>query len=202
MTMMVLVVLRRIVLAFLFLGIVNVNAQEQSQDELLLSACLGSEHSGQEEVDVISKLLESGADINVRDPKSGQTCLMGSVLRGKTHLVKFLLEKDADPSIAEKDGFGPPHGAGFQGRVEIMAILKEHGLDVAGDFHKDGHAPLHRACWGREPRHAEVVRYLVEEAGVDVNLKSESGKTCIEMTRNPATIQVLRELGGVKEDEL
>jgi hypothetical protein len=101
-----------------------------------------------------------------------------------------------------------------------MAMLKEHGQDVAGDVHRDGHAPLHRvehsldvagdrhmhghaplhrACWGHEPRHAEVVRY--QEADVDANLKTQSGKTCIETTRNPATIKVLRELGGVEDDE-
>jgi hypothetical protein len=44
---------------------------------------------------------------------------------------------------------------------------------------------------GREPRHAEVVRYLVEEAGVlDVNLNSQSVSTCIEMTKSCASLVV------------
>ena len=75
-----------------------------------------------------------------------------------------------------------------------MRVLLAAGLDVH-HVHKDGYAPLHRACWGREARHAAVVKLLVEEAGADPTLKggggakevgaAGAGKTCLEMTTNP-----------------
>ena len=50
---------------------------------------------------------------------------MNSVLSGKKEAVEYLLSKKADTSIAEKDGYTPVHGAGFQGRVETLEeILK------------------------------------------------------------------------------
>ena len=45
---------------------------------------------------------------------------MGGVLSGSTEAVAFLLEKGADFRIGEKDGYTPPHGAGFQGRADIV----------------------------------------------------------------------------------
>ena len=94
-------------------------------------------------------------------------------------------------------GYTPPHGAGFQGRVEVMKVLKafEGSIDVM-DVHEDGYTPFHRACWGREPRHTELVKVMVEEFGIDPLTPSKSstkgsaepgGKTCAEMTQNAAT---------------
>ena len=40
---------------------------------------------------------------------------MAAILSGQTKAVKvLLLELNADPTIPEKDGYTPPHGAGFQ----------------------------------------------------------------------------------------
>lgn len=141
--------------------------------------------------DVRRELESNGADINIRDKASGQTPLMAAVLRGNTEIVALLLSKGADVEIGEKDGFTPAHGAGFQGRADIMRLLKEHGIDVVGDRHKDGYAPLHRACWGREQRHADTVEYLIAQAGASVNMASGNGRICAEMTRNPATLKLL-----------
>ena len=73
-------------------------------------------------------------------------------------------------------------------------MLKARGFDLI-KFHDDGFAPLHRACWGKEKRHTEVVKFLVEEVGVDPGLPtkpskdgtSPGGSTCIAMTQNPDT---------------
>ena len=96
-------------------------------------------------------------DINIKGP-GGQTPLMMSVLGGHYHLVKELLGMDADATIPEKDGFGPMHGAGFQGRAEIAQMLINHGLDKS-DRHRDGFTPMLRACWGTEMRHTETGQF-------------------------------------------
>ena len=138
----------------------------------------------------IRSALKDGGDINVVGP-GGQTPLMLAVLTGKTEVVKLLLEKGADVTIGEQDGYTPMHGAGFQGRHEVAKLLIDHGLDPL-DAHKDGYTAIHRACWGKEERHTETVRVLLE-AGVPYDLKASNGKMPLEMAKSPATQALLEE---------
>lgn len=139
---------------------------------------------------VLREIEENGVVMNVQEQGSDQTPLMAAVLSGQAQVVQILLNKGADVTIGEKDDYTPAHGAGFQGRAKIMSLLKEHGIDVIRDFHSDGYAPFHRACWGHEQRHSDTVQFLLE-IGTDPNMPG-NGKTCAEMTRNPATLQVLK----------
>jgi ankyrin repeat protein len=169
-------------------------------DERLLAACMTP--PDQDSVEDVSAALSAGADINARDPRSGQTCLMAATLRGKINILRHLLSQGADASIPEKNGYTPPHGAGFQGRADVMKILKEEAsIDVINAEHPDGFAPLHRACWGHNKRHAEVVQYLLE-IGEDVNRKGTGDRkmTCLAMTKNPDTISILTKYGAESID--
>eukprot|EP00527_Entomoneis_sp_CCMP2396_P009660 CAMPEP_0198136844 /NCGR_PEP_ID=MMETSP1443-20131203/419_1 /TAXON_ID=186043 /ORGANISM="Entomoneis sp., Strain CCMP2396" /LENGTH=188 /DNA_ID=CAMNT_0043798123 /DNA_START=114 /DNA_END=680 /DNA_ORIENTATION=+ len=161
----------------------------------LLKAALANDLPG------IQAALGKGADVNVKQSGTGQTPLMGAVLNGHSHIVQFLLTlKDVDVTIPEKDGYTPAHGAGFQGRADIMRFLMNAGVNVKDDMHTDGFAPLHRACWGGHKRHTDTIRFLRDEAGVDVRtLPSKEGYTCEEMTQNTATLALLSEL--VEGDE-
>mmetsp|Transcript_19913 Transcript_19913/g.40486 ORF Transcript_19913/g.40486 Transcript_19913/m.40486 type:complete len:204 (+) Transcript_19913:1549-2160(+) len=192
------------VVAILFL-FATVAATEE--DDRLLAACMSSSDQSYEDVAVS---LKAGADINARDERSGQTCLMAATLRGKPTVVKYLIEKGADTTIPERDGYTPPHGAGFQGRPDVMKILKDDGnVDVINAPHPDGFAPIHRACWGSQPRHTEVVEYLIQ-IGEDPNRRSvgDRKQTCWEMTRNSHTKEVLERYGvkgsseGHRSDEM
>ena len=86
--------------------------------------------------------------MNHQDTISGQTPLMGAVLRGKVGIVRHLLDIKVDVTIGEKQGFTPPHGAAFQGRADVMKMLIDHGIDVNVPHHEDGFNPLIRTCWG------------------------------------------------------
>jgi hypothetical protein len=104
------------------------------------------------------------------------------------------------------------HGAGFQGRWEVMKVLKEFGLNEL-DVHQDGFTPFHRACWGTKPRHTDLVRHMVNDLGVDINLKAtpaedmarQTGLTCRTMTNNQETLAFLdiaEAADAVKKSEL
>jgi ankyrin repeat protein len=164
----------------------------------LLTLCMGSKDNPEA---VKEALQEADANVNIngREKSSGQTPLMAATLRGMALTVELLLESGADPTIGEKQGYTPAHGAGFQGQTAVMRVLKKYNLDL-NDFHADGNSPFHRACWGRTERHAELVRYMVEDGGVDVNLPSNEGQTCMQMTSNAMTKEVLRTLGAVETD--
>ncbi|KAL7575335.1 hypothetical protein ACA910_001853 [Epithemia clementina (nom. ined.)] len=153
----------------------------------------------QNNIDGMKAALSQGANINVQDKASGQTALMGSVLRGNYDVVKYLLEGEhknvVDITLPEKDGYTLAHGAAFQGRADIMKLLIQQGtINVKDDFHADGYAPVHRACWGRSDRHTATLRVLRDEAGFDIaTMASRGGSVCAEMTRNPATMELLQE---------
>mmetsp|Transcript_6297 Transcript_6297/g.14214 ORF Transcript_6297/g.14214 Transcript_6297/m.14214 type:complete len:235 (+) Transcript_6297:922-1626(+) len=188
--------IRFVVIGLLLLSCPIFGAEEHSdgaKEGRLLSACMGPQ--GEDPVHTVRRMVESGADINVKDNKSGQTPLMAAVLRGKVETVKYLLDKGADVTIGEANGYTLAHGAGFQGRADVMEVLHNHGIDVLNDRHHDGYLPFHRACWGREDRHTEVVKYLIT-AGIDVNVEGMNKDACIDMTYNPRTMEVLLENGS------
>jgi ankyrin repeat protein len=136
-------------------------------------------------------VAKDGNIINEIGP-GGQTPLMNAVLLGFDNSVKTLLQLGADVTIPEKDGYTPMHGAGFQGRAVIAQLLLDHGLDPLDPPHTDGYVGMHRACWGKEQRHTDTVQVFLN-AGVGPNLLAGNGKTCLQMTRNPATRKLLEE---------
>jgi ankyrin repeat protein len=135
---------------------------------------------------------EFETDKDVRESGTGQTPLMAATLAGAAKSVEYLLKKRADATIPEKDGYTPFHGAGFQGRAEVAKLLLEYRLDPS-DRHKDGSTPIHRACWGREQRHTDVVKLLVEN-GVSAYEANTKGQTCLDMTSNKATKDFINNL--------
>ncbi|CAB9513413.1 and SAM domain-containing protein 6 [Seminavis robusta] len=177
-----------ILLAGLCSFTVGVRRHEDSPDGHLLAA---------DTVERVKEALAEGANINVQDEVNGQTAVMRATLHGWTSIVAYLLDQGADVSIGEKDGYTPPHGAGFQGRAKIMSILRDHNVDVVSPAEKDGFTPFHRACWGRETRHTETIRYLLEDLGVDANLKGgPDQQTCFQMTPNAKTRALLVQHGA------
>jgi len=135
----------------------------------------------------MEKLLKQGANINARAKDSLQTPLMMSVLHGLDKSVSFLLEKGADVTIAEKDGYTPMHGAAFQGRKSIAKLLHEHHVPLRS-LHSDSHEPIVRACWGREKRHTDTVEFFLEEGVPLVEIFDK----CMSSTSNRATKQLLQ----------
>ena len=140
--------------------------------------------------------------INQKDEESGQTPVMMSVLRGRTEMVRLLLAEDAvDVTIGEMQGYTVMHGAGFQGRAEILRLLLEDKRDIdPSHIHSDGFSPLHRACWGNEARHTDTVKVFLEEAGVPWDLRSKKGTTCLDVTSNQGTRNLLKKWKKQKED--
>lgn len=137
---------------------------------------------------------ESDSQLINAQGRGGQTPLMFAVLSGSnTDIVSYLLKANADTSIGEKDGYTAMHGAGFQGRADILKVLIDFGLDPR-DTHSDGYEGMHRACWGSEPRHTDTVLVFLNRGNVPFDAKSRDGKTCLEMTRNSATKRLLENL--------
>lgn len=144
--------------------------------------------------DVLSALAQ-GARLDDPAPDSGrQTPLMAACLRGHTDVVELLLTRGADGTIGERDGYTCLDGAGFQGRGDVARLVLSRFRDrVPVHAHSDGFLPIHRACWGRDPRHADTVSAFLD-AGVSPTVRSSSGETPMQLARragNERTIAVL-----------
>jgi ankyrin repeat protein len=119
---------------------------------------------------------DGGTNVNLVEPGTGQTPLMAAVLSGATASVKvLLLELSADPTIPEKDGYTPPHGAGFQGRADVAQLLIErHRLSndcpIDAPHEGDHLTPLWRTTWGREQRHLDAAEVMLK-GGADPNYR-------------------------------
>ena len=68
------------------------------------------------------------------------------------------------------------------------------------EYHNDGFAPLHRACWGMEQRHTDTARVFVEHGKVPFNQKSKKGTTCKDITGNPATRKLMETYANNKKE--
>mmetsp|Transcript_3526 Transcript_3526/g.7789 ORF Transcript_3526/g.7789 Transcript_3526/m.7789 type:complete len:204 (+) Transcript_3526:103-714(+) len=148
----------------------------------------------EEDIEAADAALKAGASINAISPRGMQTPLMQSVLHGRTKMVEWCLKNDADATIGERDGYTPMHGAGFQGRTDIAALLLKHGVGLR-DVHKDGNEPAIRSCWGPEERHTDTVAWFLDN-GVPLD---DIYDTCMEATKNPRTKTMLEKRKGGDE---
>ena len=151
--------------------------------------------------DVITALLQAGADVNARG-EWDRTALHEAAEHGTLDVVRVLLEASAEVD-ARPRGFDdffrgsptPLHLAARNPDPEVAAALLEAGADVDGRG-QGGETPLHNAAWNPNPAVAE----LLLEAGAEVNAPQSSGLTPLHRAAsgnsNPAVLSLLLEAGA------
>jgi uncharacterized protein len=79
-------------------------------------------------LELVAVLLEHGADVNGRR-RDGLTALHSAAYRGHLRVIRYLLDRGADPEIRGYEGSGPHSGqtaadlARAQGQKEVTALL-------------------------------------------------------------------------------
>jgi ankyrin repeat protein len=114
-----------------------------------------------EHLDVLSCLLELGADINKAD-NEGRTALLDSAALGRLAMISCLLKSRADVDQADIQGRPPLFWAAKHGHLAVVRCLLKHEANV-NHAAKLGPTPLMVASLGK---HAEVVTWLIK-AGAD-----------------------------------
>ena len=147
--------------------VVGANASAMDADEMLDEALKTVDR------ELMAEAVAAGANINRVSPNGGQTLLMRAVLHGEKDKVEALLAIGADVNIPERNGYTPIHGAGFQGRDDIVPILIAAGMDPL-NVHEDGFIAMRRAWWGDQQRHTDTVRVFLE-AGVPYDYRVRFG---------------------------
>jgi ankyrin repeat protein len=121
---------------------------------------------------ILSLLIEHGADMNGRGIDGGETPLHRASRAGKIEAGRFLIDHGADTEARNRENrTGLPTAAAF-GHVEFVRMLLERGAPIDDRGYK-GFTALHQAVVSN---HVEVARLLLER-GADVNARDEDGET-------------------------
>jgi ankyrin repeat protein len=188
-------------------------------------------------MDIIHALLEKGAKVNAqltapapiaklaqdggdRTLAAGATPFMRAARSADVETMRLLLQKGADPKLANKDGINAlilaaglswnDHIKGTEEQaLETVKICAELGLDINAATDK-GETALH----GAARRGADsIVKFLVEK-GANVNARNKRGLTPLDTAngkgaapgmvgeRHESTIALLTQLGGEPGQEV
>lgn len=156
------------------------NAQRARDGTTALMFALQNFHA-----EVAESLLQHGADVNMTN-EAGGTALLAAASWGKPTIVQLLLDYGANPHIRTKNGWTTLMSAA-KGHVETTQLLLEYGVDVnaivTGGREKGKTALIIAIQWGQP----DVVKLLLEH-GADVNIKTETGKTALDIAMSKQDI--------------
>ena len=119
--------------------------------------------------------LESGEDVNKREPRFGQTALHLAAYCDRPVTLKALIEAGADVNAQDSQGCTSLSFAAQEGNPMIVMELIKAGADVNLARH-DGVTPLHMAV---QNGHEGCAAVLIQ-AGADVHRRTDTGMTPIK----------------------
>ena len=137
-------------------------------------------------IDILSLLLNHGADVDVRDIY-GVTPLYRA---SKLEVGEFLLDRGADINARGETGATPLSGALWLSRVEFAQMLVKRGASI-NTHGTDGYTPLHFAV---QDESIQAVRLLLEH-GADVDARNDRDMTPSQLTSQQEIIELLSEYG-------
>ena len=207
----------------------KINALPDSEQAALMcdAASRSSENS-------IERLLLKGIDINISDYDK-RAALHIAADNGDLSIVKYLVKKGATVDIADRWGNTPYSGAVQKGFAEVAHFLKTSGAKNITQNNDDGATQLCAAAGSgnlaklqdiihsgvaadasdyddrgalhlaAEEGHMSIIKYLVEEAGVSVNVQDRWGTTPLTGAENAEESEIalyLRTKGGKRTGEM
>ena len=108
-------------------------------NQIVFNACTNSNFGLNKIKDLVSRQI---VDINYIDPKTGQTILHIAVKRSNTELIIYLLGKNINIEVVDKDGKTALHYASCQYVQDIVNRLMEDGVGIYVIDNTDAY-PLH-----------------------------------------------------------
>jgi|GEM_PF-377039 len=166
----------------------------------------GSRSVGQN-VEVVRRLVEAGADVNARDPRWG-TVLNAAVARTPyadqppyvltADTVRLLMATGADVNAADAEGKTPLMTAASLNSVSVVRMLLGAGAAVNAKDRRGQTALAYAGGYKAEGKGLDAARLLVS-AGADVNAADAEGKTPLMLAarnHSPEAVGLLLEAGA------
>jgi ankyrin repeat protein len=143
----------------------------------------------QGDVDLVSLLIQRGADIESESELQGARALHLAADLGELEIVQVLLNHGADFMARDSEQRTPLYRAASVGAKSIVMILLEQGAPLTGGQDAYGGTPLHIAA---ENGQLEIAKLLLAE-GADVNAIDERGFSALSLAAQPLSY---RNVGG------
>ena len=138
----------------------------------------------------ISKVfVENGADINFKGGEYGSAALHIAAQKGKTEVLKFLLQCGSDVDMKNDIGIRPLHMAALNDHVDIVQLLTSYQCDLNAVC-KIGDTGLHFAAYGGS---IETVKLLIKK-GASFNQPNQGMLTPIHEAAMKGHIEVVKYL--------
>ncbi|XP_023689008.2 uncharacterized protein bcl3 isoform X1 [Paramormyrops kingsleyae] len=88
--------------------------------------------------ELVKMILDSGADINAVDFKSGRSPLIHAVENNSMEMINFLIESGSNVNMQSYSGNTALHSACGRGQVEAVRVLLKNGADSSlKNYHND-----------------------------------------------------------------
>ncbi len=108
------------------------------------------------------RLLDAGAAVDARAPRSQMTALQVAADRGHPELVRRLLTRGAEVNACDRSGASALHRAACRGSRELVDALLEAGADRE---RRDALFHATAAGWAQHGGHAELALHLAAPQG-------------------------------------
>lgn len=142
-------------------------------------------------IDDLRRYLEQGAEINAFDSLD-QTALIAAVDHQQLEIVRLLLDRGADPRLADHAGWTPLiHAIYFGSDETLLGLLLDRGADIDARNDRGVTALYLAAAAGREPQ----VQFLLKR-GADPQLATEAGYTPLRIAQLRGYERIVALLGG------
>ncbi|MBI2422340.1 MAG: ankyrin repeat domain-containing protein [Candidatus Hydrogenedentes bacterium] len=142
-------------------------------------------------VDMVSFLIELGANVNLANPKDGCTALHAAMDTADTAMAGLLLAKGARADARNSAGDTPLHRAVRNNRIEHVRALLEHHVDINALANPPATA-LHLAV---SEERADIAALLIER-GADLSKPNEAGDTALHLAATSGQDTVIAALLG------
>lgn len=175
----------------LAMGASIVVADQYESDQPLVEAVR------QDDAAEVRRLLESGADVSVRDGR-GATALFIAVYRGNVEMARLLLEfganvhTDGVATTLLETAAGNDSGSAPEAQLEMVRLLLEAGASV----HARGAKLMNYAAASGN----EKVLHLLLEAGASLDRTDSFGRTALHLSGRYGEIDAMRLLLKVGAD--
>jgi len=121
-------------------------------------------------VEILKVLIDNGANVDAVDKQRGWSSLFWALAHFNTEAVELLVNKGADVTLTDEEGYTPLHYAQLP---ESVKILVDKGADVNARA-KNGNTPLHMVPV------VDTAQILISH-GADVNAKNNDGETPLDL---------------------